>query len=252
MNHHLLLRLEAPMQAWGVAGRFDDKDTNREPTKSGIVGLLANALGRDRADPIADLAGLHMAVRVDVEGRIESDYRTAGGGQAAALLALHGHDPDGPGYYPPSSDSPGPAPHKRNPVVMDAHYLADASFLACLTGFQAILDQCRQALLQPARPLYLGRKGLTPTRPIPEGRIDSEACTIELLTQQPWVAPPWLNKEPERLRIITDRELRYGTHTFEATPQNNARIQTADLDDLANWIHAQTTQTQKRPRINRN
>lgn len=46
----LLLQLVAPMQSWGSRSRFDDRDTEREPTKSGVLGLVASALGRPRAE----------------------------------------------------------------------------------------------------------------------------------------------------------------------------------------------------------
>ena len=41
----LMLRLAAPMQSWGTDSKFEVRKTNREPTKSGVVGLLAAALG---------------------------------------------------------------------------------------------------------------------------------------------------------------------------------------------------------------
>ena len=44
----LLLRLVGPMQSWGTTSRFDERDTGKEPSKSGVVGLLAAALGIDR------------------------------------------------------------------------------------------------------------------------------------------------------------------------------------------------------------
>ena len=40
----LLLRLAAPLQAWGADSKFETRKTNREPTKSGVIGLLAAAL----------------------------------------------------------------------------------------------------------------------------------------------------------------------------------------------------------------
>jgi CRISPR-associated Cas5-like protein len=76
----LLLRLSAPLQAWGVQSRFTVRDTGREPSKSGVVGLLCAALGRGRDQPIDDLAALRMAARVDQEGRILRDYHVAGVG----------------------------------------------------------------------------------------------------------------------------------------------------------------------------
>ena len=41
----LLIRLVAPMQAWGTRSHFDDRDSEAEPSKSGVLGLtrlLAN------------------------------------------------------------------------------------------------------------------------------------------------------------------------------------------------------------------
>ena len=36
----LLLRLAAPLQAWGADSKFETRKTGREPTKSGVIGLL--------------------------------------------------------------------------------------------------------------------------------------------------------------------------------------------------------------------
>ena len=53
----LLLRLAAPLQAWGADSKFEPRKTAREPTKSGVIGLLAAALGlrRDKAEPLPRL-----------------------------------------------------------------------------------------------------------------------------------------------------------------------------------------------------
>jgi CRISPR system Cascade subunit CasD len=72
----LLIRLAAPMQAWGVQSHGENRDTALEPSKSGVIGLLCAALGRDRADALDDLCALRMGVRVDREGRLQSDYQT--------------------------------------------------------------------------------------------------------------------------------------------------------------------------------
>ena len=72
----LLLRLAASMQAWGSDFRFEVRRTGREPTKSGVIGLLAAALGRSRADSIDDLCQLRFGVRVDQEGQLLRDFHT--------------------------------------------------------------------------------------------------------------------------------------------------------------------------------
>lgn len=75
----LLLRLAAPLQSWGADSKFETRKTNREPTKSGVIGLLAAALGlrRDDAAGLARLNGLHFAVRADREGSLLVDFHTA-------------------------------------------------------------------------------------------------------------------------------------------------------------------------------
>src|SRR5699024_9602305 len=55
------------------------------PTKTGVIGLVANALGRSRTDDVSDLTGLLYAVRVDREGTLERDYQTAGNGAMSLL-----------------------------------------------------------------------------------------------------------------------------------------------------------------------
>ena len=47
----LLVRLAGPMQSWGSQSRFSHRDTEREPTKSGVVGLLSAALGSGALSP---------------------------------------------------------------------------------------------------------------------------------------------------------------------------------------------------------
>ena len=75
----LLLRLAAPLQSWGADSKFETRKTNREPTKSGVIGLLAAALGLrwDDAVGLARLNGMHFAVRADREGSLLVDFHTA-------------------------------------------------------------------------------------------------------------------------------------------------------------------------------
>ena len=75
----LLLRLAAPLQAWGSDSKFETRKTDREPTKSGVVGLLAAALGlrRDDTEGLARLNGLRFAVRADQEGSLLVELEAA-------------------------------------------------------------------------------------------------------------------------------------------------------------------------------
>ena len=69
----LLLRLAAPLQAWGSNSKFIIRNTEREPTKSGVVGMLAAALGIQRNDDpkkLEPLTALRFGVRAEKEGRL--------------------------------------------------------------------------------------------------------------------------------------------------------------------------------------
>lgn len=148
----LLLQLQGPMQSWGTTSRFDERDTQLEPSKSGVLGLLCAALGRDRREPVDDLAALRMGVRVDREGVPMRDYQTATG----ALRASDGK------------------PRSEPTVVSPRFYLADAAFLVGLEASDADqLIPLHQALRHPVWPLALGRKGFVPAAPVylPDGLV---------------------------------------------------------------------------------
>lgn len=140
----LLLRLQGPMQSWGTTSRFDERDTQLEPSKSGVIGLVCAALGRDRAEPVNDLAGLRMGVRVDREGVPMCDYQTATG----------------------VINAEGKAKLDRT-VISPRYYLADAVFLVGLEGKdQTLLARIQLALQAPYWPLALGRKSFVPSMPV--------------------------------------------------------------------------------------
>lgn len=148
----LLLRLQGPMQSWGTTSRFDERDTQLEPSKSGVLGLLCAALGRDRSEPVEDLAALRMGVRVDREGVPMRDYQTATG-----VLIASGK------------------PDLTRTVVSPRFYLSDAVFLAGLEGKdRPLLERILAALRAPVWPLALGRKSFVPSLPVmlPNGLLD--------------------------------------------------------------------------------
>ena len=64
----LLLRLAGPMQSWGTDSKFDVRRTGREPSKSGVIGLVAAALGIARQDrqALQTLNDLRFGVRVEL------------------------------------------------------------------------------------------------------------------------------------------------------------------------------------------
>ncbi len=147
--HTLLLRLDGPMQAWGTDSKFGIRETRTAPTKSGVLGLVASALGRPREADISDLAALRFGVRVDRAGRVRRDFHTAGR----------------EGFYRASGKV-----ERGDVIVSDRYYLADACFTAGLEASGAdglnLLNRIRAALLRPRWPLFLGRKAFPPAHPL--------------------------------------------------------------------------------------
>jgi CRISPR system Cascade subunit CasD len=149
-----LLRLEGPLQAWSAQGKLGIRDTEREPTKSGVLGLVGAALGMPRHDEsgLAELVSLQMGVRVDRAGVLLHDYHTAGGG------TFRGKD-----YYVQGTS---------HCVPTHRYYLQGASFVAALEGHDALVSRIALALRSPRYPPFLGRRSCPPAVPLLIGVVD--------------------------------------------------------------------------------
>ena len=174
----LLLRLAGPLQAWGVKSRFTVRATELAPTRSGVVGMLASAVGRRRTDPIEDLLALRFGVRKDQPGSVIRDFHTA--------RTLDG---------------------RESMPLSNRYYLADAVFLAGIEGDRALLEGIDEALRHPAFPLYLGRRSCPPTHPVSLGL--REAALLDALRAEPWLASEWFRRrrrEGLNAEILIDQE----------------------------------------------
>ena len=196
----LLLRLAAPLQAWGSDSKFETRKTDREPTKSGVIGLLAAALGlrRDDTEGLARLNGLRFAVRADQEGSLLVDFHTANREE---------------------DRKKGKAPY-----VTYRHYLQDAVFLVGLESEDtALLQELETALKHPVYPLYLGRRSCPPTLPLCLGI--RQGSLLDVLRTE-----PMQGRKPEtgKLRIVAD-----------ADPADPAAVPRQDLPMSFSPVHRQ-------------
>ncbi len=174
----LLLRLAGPLQSWGDSSRFTRRHTRAEPTKSGVLGLLAAAQGARRCDPIEDLLGLEFGVRVDQPGRLVRDFQTA----------IKWHSP------------------KREAMPLSfRYYLSDAVFVAGVSGDESLLVSLDEALQAPRFPPFLGRRSCPPSRPISMGVTDVDLDAS--LRGADWQASePHRRQQPQSvsLDVVTD------------------------------------------------
>ncbi|MFJ9343751.1 type I-E CRISPR-associated protein Cas5/CasD [Streptomyces sp. NPDC101733] len=218
MTHVLLVRLAAPLQSWGVASRFSYRDTHSRPTKSAVIGLCAAALGRDRTDPVEDLARFVFGVRADHPGTPVRDYHSVGAGKyplrprdvitdhrRATAVAKSMEAADGPafghhdlaGWYgapkkiaaDPVSGALVSAEVSRGAMITERWYLSDAAFLVGLQHEElAPLQEIAHALEHPKQLLWLGRKNCPPSGTLAAGIVDgtiAEAFAVVRLLPTP-------------------------------------------------------------------
>ncbi|MFI8266575.1 type I-E CRISPR-associated protein Cas5/CasD [Streptomyces sp. NPDC085665] len=174
----LLIRLAGPLQAWGDRSTFNRRETRPEPTKSGIVGLLAAAAGRPRHAPLDDLAGLALGIRIDQPGSILRDYHTVSDYRGQPLLSAA---VTAKGRQKPTS----PAKHTH---ITQRFYLQDAVFLAAVRGPQGLITTLEHAITHPAFPLALGRRSCAPAQPLSLGQRTTPL--EDALRTEPWQAAP--------------------------------------------------------------
>lgn len=180
----LFIRLEGPMQSWGTRSRWGERDTAPQPTKSGVIGLLACALGwgKDRDADIRALAhAVRFGVRIDHRGSVLSDYHTVIGGVRSAdgKIKINANTKE------------------AETVVSTRAYLCDASFLAALQGPEDKIAACARAIQVPVWPLFLGRRSCPASMPFFAGTGEFESLRGALLADSGGAPPPG----PVRLNI---------------------------------------------------
>lgn len=165
----LVLKIEAPMASFGDVAVNETRPTGLHPMKSMIAGLLANALGykREEPDDIQYLQdGLLLATRIDREPKLLVDYQTAFKTakqvcpKTGMISFLHKENvwstrPIEMGTF------------KDGTMQLYKHYLTDVAYTAAIShSSENLVMECADAVKNPHRPLFLGRKGTLPSRPL--------------------------------------------------------------------------------------
>lgn len=163
----LVLCLEGALQSWGEESKWDIRDSSDMPTKSGIVGLLACAMGLERGDPeiFAMSDAITLAVREDRAGTRLLDFHTVTGDPLRNALGK-----------PRSSG---------NTFISKRQYLQDASFLVFIDCADDWRERIVQALQHPKWCLYLGRKSCVPSRPVLIGVTEEYMNIPQALQEYP-------------------------------------------------------------------
>tara|TARA_B110001469_G_C9648333_1_gene329278 strand:+ start:6785 stop:7468 length:684 start_codon:yes stop_codon:yes gene_type:complete len=220
-SNALAIYLDGPMQSWGVASRFQHRESESLPTKSGVLGLVAAAMGIDKhatdeAEQLKPLAALRFSVfRAFPENGKRphqrlSDFHTVGGGYDKT-------DPRGR-LSMPHKASGGPF----GTVITHRTYLTDARFIAVLEGDAAVLAHCASALENPHWGVWFGRKTCLPAAPL--GPTLGRTCqeVVETLATKTGVTLGEGQIQPESLQddawFLPDSPVSYGKREYNSRP----------------------------------
>lgn len=171
------------MQSYGVRSAWDVRDSWHIPSKSAVVGIIAQALGIHDNDGVVGISNsiTSMDVRVDNPGRFMVDYQTVRNSVKAKS---------------------GKVELRNQGIVSNREFLADAVFRVVLTTNRA--TEFNEALRNPKGVVFLGRKSYPPTCPVYMDKLDPD--------------PPgstwWKQTTPEKGQLVRDHYLSYDSRSF--------------------------------------
>jgi CRISPR system Cascade subunit CasD len=169
------LFLDGPLQSWGFASRFDRRSTALHPTRSGVLGLVAAALGIDKYSEgeeqrIASFESLRLTTFTlprrsrrgdDLEMQRLEDYHTVTGIRRASGKL-----------------------DREATVQTYRQYLLDSRFGVLVEGSLALLKEISAALQDPKWGVWLGRKCCIPASPVLVAAPNTRTATWSALLQR--------------------------------------------------------------------
>lgn len=225
MRRYLLLRLDAPLMSFGGVMVDQRGVTDVYPGHSLITGLLANALGFDHGDHVALgqlQSRLEIGVRQDIPGTPLQDYQTVALGQPHLLI--NGWTTQGKVEERGGAFSEGTHIRYRD-------YLADAVYTVAIrlipADMKPTLDDISQALINPERPLFIGRKTCLPAAPLLLDANFEAATLVQALERAPL---------PQRIRQKPSLRLNMWVPA-DVTDEDERLIPTRDTRDWLNQVH---------------
>jgi CRISPR system Cascade subunit CasD len=176
---YLALLLDAPLQSWGFASRFQRRTTGLHPTKSGVLGMICAAMGIGKGtDAERQLLQAPLTMTSIAIPRVVGGPRSV---VAAPVPVRRLED-----FHTVQNTRRASGKPNNDPVVTRRQYLADAKFGIILTGDRASLDRIADALRDPVWGIWFGRKSCIPAEPVCRGVFKSEEeAQKELIGEAP-------------------------------------------------------------------
>lgn len=242
MRQFLILRLEGPLQAWGDVAVDSWRPTRAFPSLSALAGLAASALGwtyQDAARTTMLQSNLSYAVLEERSPQVVQDFHTADLARIGSAGWTHwGLERRG------GANATGTQPQRKQ-------YLADGSFIVAVTlnsGAPTSLAELGGALVEPARPLFMGRKGCLPASRILVGYVEAdnayralEAWAVDPDAIEPWrgASNPWCWYPVEEGPLADQHQTVWDTRDFVADRFSGSRIIARRRMNLSDLSHQQ-------------
>lgn len=229
LHRWLILRLEAPLIAFGGVAVDQIGVTRDFPAASMLTGLLANALGWERT---ARQAHQRLQERLIFAARRDRESRTGvlTDSQNARLYEREcGWTTSGACETRDSSFKGVDNEFHRlgkfliNRRSRDYHTDACVTVALCLSGAEEKpdLDDLAAALDRPARPLFLGRKPCLPASRILQGAVEAETAYAAIVSAS---------------AVEGDQGVRRALWPWGEGPSSGEGVERIyDLPDLRNW-----------------
>jgi CRISPR system Cascade subunit CasD len=203
--------LDAPLQSWGFASRFQRRTTGLHPTKSGVVGLLCAALGAAKGSPmerewLPKLADLRMTVVTIPRRTVPASNRTRP--EELPLRRLED-------FHTVLNTRRASGAPNSDPVVTHRQYLLDARFGVLLAGELEVLNRAADALRDPVWGVWFGRKCCLPAAPLYRaGPCDEDAAWHALIgdaSREEFSLVEEVTRFEDGTDSISDQPLSFGT-----------------------------------------
>lgn len=133
----ILLKFSGPLQSWGTDSNFENRYTDKYPSKSAVIGMIAASFGyrRDESELIDKLNKINFGVRIDQPGSLLRDYHIA-------------------------------TKYKKNgdidrSYVTNRYYVQDAVFVVGISSDdEMLMESISHAIKNPYFSTFLGRRSL--------------------------------------------------------------------------------------------
>lgn len=215
----LIIHLSGALQSWSVDEGLRHRTTGAAPSKSGVIGLIAAALGLSRDEAPGPLAGMRFGVRSDHPGKPLIDFHTA-------------------------EDKSGTKKDKSGTKSLSWRgYLMDAAFTVGLeSDDRDLLDRCSKALAHPYYIPFLGRKSCPPDEPLRGVIVDTTLEEALRLAPFDGKGTPMIEIEPKPedpagypfVQTVRDQPVSYAMDSRDWRTRRVVTIQPTDNADARN------------------